>query len=58
VNIKLIDKAVNTIYRDMDITVIMDRMKEIDKLKQILLTPNQMMVFDYTPKPVVTIEAP
>ena len=55
IEVRLIDKAVRTIYKDMDITVIMDRLKEVDKLKQIILTTTQKTVFDYTPKPVITL---
>ena len=36
--VKLIDKAIRTIFKDMDVVVMMDKLKEIDKIKHILLT--------------------
>ena len=47
VEIKLMDRAVKAIDRDLDITNILDRMKEIEKLKHMLLSDSQMMLFEY-----------
>ena len=40
VEVKLIDKAINMIKADTDITTILDKLQEIDKLKKLFLTEN------------------
>ncbi len=41
------------IKNDTDITTIISKLHDIDKLKKLLLTEEQMILFNYSPKPVV-----
>lgn len=35
----------------------MDKLMEIEKIKQLLMTPNQRILFDYQPKPVISVDS-
>lgn len=39
----------------MDIITIIKKMNEIDKLKVLLLSPEQIKLFDYAEKPTIAI---
>ncbi|CAD8070794.1 unnamed protein product [Paramecium sonneborni] len=54
--VKLINKAYDQIIQQSDIYSILTRLNEIDKLKEILLTPKQLVMFNFTPKPLITLE--
>jgi hypothetical protein len=41
--------------KKIDILFIVKKLIEIDKLKALLLTPDQLKLFDYLPKPVVPV---
>lgn len=40
----------------LDVTFIVSKLYEIEKLKQVLLTPDQLDVFNYLPKPLIPSE--
>ena len=42
--------------KDTDITTILFKLQDIDKLKRLFLTRDQILLFEYTPKPVVSAE--
>lgn len=52
----LFHKTVSMIYNDTDIVTLLNKIQEIDKLKNFLMTENQIKVFNFTPKPVVKIQ--
>jgi hypothetical protein len=39
----------------MDIIYIIRKLIELDKLKELLLTPDQIKLFDYMPKPMIPL---
>lgn len=41
------------IRRDLDIFKILDKIKEIEKLKKLFLTKEQEALFNFFPKPVI-----
>ena len=49
-------KVFTTMYKDIDIIHLLEKVKEIDKLKSILLNTNQKNLFDYIPKSKITLE--
>lgn len=49
----MVDKAVRLIKRDLDIETILDRLQEIEKFKKLLLTQDELNLFEYTLKPVI-----
>ncbi|KAL4512424.1 hypothetical protein ABPG72_005426 [Tetrahymena utriculariae] len=53
---QLLDKGINKINENFDILYIFNKLHEIDKLKQILLNNNQLKLFDYMPKPLISNE--
>ena len=53
--VNLIDRAVRMLRRDTDITSILYKLHDIDKLKKLLLSKDQNMLFNYTPKPVIKV---
>ncbi|KAM3134862.1 hypothetical protein pb186bvf_013031 [Paramecium bursaria] len=48
------DFSVRKLEKSLDILYIIKKIHEIDKLKMILLTPAQLKVFDYLPKPTIS----
>ncbi|CAD8188795.1 unnamed protein product [Paramecium pentaurelia] len=54
--VKLMNKAYDQIILQSDIYSLLTRLNEIDKLKEVLLTPNQLVMFNFTPKPLITLE--
>jgi hypothetical protein len=49
----VMDKALNKINKDVDIVQILKKMKEIDKLKDLLLEKNQRTLLEFFPKPII-----
>lgn len=56
VEMQLLDTAISMIKKDIDVSVILDKLHDIDKLKKLLLTEEQALVFEYSPKPIVKAE--
>ncbi|CAD8090621.1 unnamed protein product [Paramecium sonneborni] len=54
--VKLMNKAYDQIIQQQDIYSLLTRLNEIDKLKEVLLTPKQLVMFNFTPKPLITLE--
>ncbi|EAS03353.2 transmembrane protein, putative (macronuclear) [Tetrahymena thermophila SB210] len=52
----LIDKAHTLLQKDVDIIVILNKIKELEKLKCLLLDQNQLALFNYFPKPLLQID--
>lgn len=50
------NKALTTTTKDIDLLYLLGKIKEIDKLKQILLDNNQKNLFEYIPKSRITLE--
>lgn len=47
----------NKINNSLDITYIVKKLQEIDKLKMILLSPDQIKLFDFLPKPNIDLNS-
>ncbi|CAD8189153.1 unnamed protein product [Paramecium octaurelia] len=62
--VKLMNKAQQDIHLQIseqiisqsDIYSILSRLNEIDKLKEVMLTPKQLVMFNFTPKKLITLE--
>ncbi|EAS04036.2 transmembrane protein, putative (macronuclear) [Tetrahymena thermophila SB210] len=52
----LLDKANEKMKQDLDIFTIMNKIKEIEKFKKLFLDKNQEILFNFFPKPVISIE--
>ncbi|EAS04037.2 transmembrane protein, putative (macronuclear) [Tetrahymena thermophila SB210] len=52
----LLDKANKQMKQDLDILNIMNRLKEIEKFKKLFLDKNQEILFNFFPKPVISVE--
>ncbi|KAL4432500.1 hypothetical protein ABPG74_013354 [Tetrahymena malaccensis] len=52
----LIDKANLFLQKDIDIIVILNKIKELEKLKCLLLDQSQLALFNYFPKPLLQID--
>ncbi|KAL4509331.1 hypothetical protein ABPG72_018262 [Tetrahymena utriculariae] len=52
---QLIDKAQYQMSQDLDIFMILNGIKEIQKLKGLLLTQEEQILFNFFPKPVISI---
>ncbi|CAD8066755.1 unnamed protein product [Paramecium primaurelia] len=52
----LLQKAIKNINQDLDLCVIIDKVKEINLLKELLLTEDQLVLFDFAPKEVINLE--
>ncbi|KAL4499754.1 hypothetical protein ABPG72_017294 [Tetrahymena utriculariae] len=53
--IKLINKAFSLVTKDLDIFTVLEKQKEIDKLKKLFLNEDQQALFNFFPKPVIKI---
>ncbi|CAD8210195.1 unnamed protein product [Paramecium pentaurelia] len=52
----LLNKAINKINSDIDICVLIDKVKEIELIKELLLNKDQKILFNFAPKEVISIE--
>ncbi|KAL4479911.1 hypothetical protein ABPG74_020427 [Tetrahymena malaccensis] len=52
---QLIDKAQYQMSQDLDIFMILNGIKEVQKLKGLLLTQQEQILFNFFPKPVISI---
>ncbi|EAS03545.2 transmembrane protein, putative (macronuclear) [Tetrahymena thermophila SB210] len=52
---QLIDKAQYQMSQDLDIFMILNGIKEVQKLKGLLLTQEEQILFNFFPKPVISI---
>ncbi|CAD8141300.1 unnamed protein product [Paramecium octaurelia] len=52
----LLMKAVDKINSDIDIYVILEKVKEINLLKELMLDKNQQILFNFAPKQVITLK--
>ncbi|EAR87779.3 transmembrane protein, putative (macronuclear) [Tetrahymena thermophila SB210] len=56
-HIKLINKAKNLVSEDLDIFNILDRQKEVEKMKKLFLNEDQQVLFNFFPKPIISIKS-
>ncbi|CAK81191.1 unnamed protein product (macronuclear) [Paramecium tetraurelia] len=52
----LLNKAIKKINQDIDICVLIDKVKEIELIKELLLNKDQKILFNFAPKEVISIE--
>jgi len=50
---KLAEKAMHQVEEDADLILILRKLREIDKLKTLLLDADQRELFNYNPKPII-----
>ncbi|EWS72479.1 transmembrane protein, putative (macronuclear) [Tetrahymena thermophila SB210] len=53
---KLVQKGMQMIEQQLDITYIINKLNEIDKLKAVIFNKDQLKIFDCIPKPIVSDE--
>ncbi|KAL4509332.1 hypothetical protein ABPG72_018263 [Tetrahymena utriculariae] len=51
----LLDKAEKQLKNDLDIFMILNRIKELEKFKALFLDRNQEILFNFFPKPIISI---
>ncbi|CAK58159.1 unnamed protein product (macronuclear) [Paramecium tetraurelia] len=51
-----LNKAINQVNHDLNIHHILYKIQEIQKLKQVLLRRAQIILFNFTPKPLITLD--
>ncbi|CAD8116549.1 unnamed protein product [Paramecium sonneborni] len=54
-NSEFLEKAMNKINKELDLHSILYQLQEINKLKSVLLRKSQIILFNFTPKPIVTL---
>ncbi|EAS03543.2 transmembrane protein, putative (macronuclear) [Tetrahymena thermophila SB210] len=52
----LLDKAEKQLKNDLDIFMILNRIKELEKFKSLFLDRNQEILFNFFPKPIISIK--
>ncbi|EAS04034.2 transmembrane protein, putative (macronuclear) [Tetrahymena thermophila SB210] len=52
----LLDKVNQQMKKDLDIFTIVNRIKEIEKFKKLFLDKNQQILFNFFPKPVISVQ--
>ncbi|KAL4429874.1 hypothetical protein ABPG74_022897 [Tetrahymena malaccensis] len=55
-DVKLLKKANSLVRKDLDIFNVLDKIKEVEKLKKLLLTQEEQVLFNFFPKPVIKIK--
>ncbi|KAL4468733.1 hypothetical protein ABPG74_005236 [Tetrahymena malaccensis] len=53
---ELLQKGVDKLYNQIDIFYLVQKLLEVEKLKRLLLNENQIKLFEFIPKPVLTLE--
>ncbi|CAD8070712.1 unnamed protein product [Paramecium sonneborni] len=53
---KLLEKALKKINRLSDSKYLFEKLNEIDKIKQILLNKEELMIFNFTSKPIISLK--
>ncbi|CAK79082.1 unnamed protein product (macronuclear) [Paramecium tetraurelia] len=53
INVKLYRKSMKEISNHLDVYYILQKLEELNKLKTILLSPQQLLVFNFTPKQMI-----
>jgi hypothetical protein len=54
--IDLIDKARSKIREDLDIHTLLNRINDVEKIKKVVFDQNQIVLFDFFPKPIIKID--
>ncbi|CAD8189127.1 unnamed protein product [Paramecium octaurelia] len=54
-NSEFLEKAMNKINNELDLHSILYQLQEINKLKSVLLRKSQIILFNFSPKPIVTL---
>jgi hypothetical protein len=49
-----VEKAIKRIKNELDVFEILSRLQEVEKLKNLLLDKNQIILFNFFPKPVIS----
>ncbi|EAR93746.2 small GTP-binding domain protein (macronuclear) [Tetrahymena thermophila SB210] len=53
---KIIQYSIDKLYQNLDILQILKRLLEVEKLKRLLLDPDQIKLLDYLPKPTIHLD--
>ncbi|CAD8170309.1 unnamed protein product [Paramecium octaurelia] len=53
---RLLNKAINQVNSELDLLVILNKIQELDKLKDLLLKKPQQIIFNFTPKPLIALK--
>ncbi|CAD8202414.1 unnamed protein product [Paramecium octaurelia] len=53
---QFLTKAINKVNNDLNIHDILYKIQEVQKLKQVLLRRSQIILFNFTPKPLITLD--
>ncbi|CAD8200037.1 unnamed protein product [Paramecium pentaurelia] len=53
---QFLNKAINKVNNDLNIHDILYKIQEIQKLKHVLLRRSQIILFNFTPKPLITLD--
>ncbi|CAD8126906.1 unnamed protein product [Paramecium sonneborni] len=51
----ILQKALTSVRQELDVFSILNRIHQLEKLKKILLDRDQLILFNYSPKPVIAI---
>ncbi|CAK70025.1 unnamed protein product (macronuclear) [Paramecium tetraurelia] len=56
-NAILLEKAIDRMNQDLDLHSILYRIQEISKIKKLLFNEQQMILFNFTPKPLISLNS-
>ncbi|CAD8080324.1 unnamed protein product [Paramecium sonneborni] len=56
-NAILLEKAINKMNQDLDLHSILYKIQEISKIKKLLFNEQQMILFNFTPKPQISLHS-
>lgn len=51
----MVQKSIGQIQQELDVFAILSRIHQLEKLKNILFDRDQLTLFNYSPKPVITL---
>lgn len=52
----LLDKANKQMKKDLDIFMIINKLKELEKFKSLFLNKHQEVLFNFFPKPIISVQ--
>jgi len=56
VNVRLLNKVNDMLAKDLDICLLIQRIKDVEKLKSLFLSDTQQTLFNFFPKPIISLE--
>ncbi|CAD8062391.1 unnamed protein product [Paramecium primaurelia] len=55
-HIQLMNKAIDSITQQIDLFNILTKLNDLEKLKEVIFSPQQLLMFNFAPKPLISLD--